>query len=69
MDSNAKIFMTISIISWTLLLITGWMSFGVPKMDDGLDDNGTLFWLIDHINKDYAYSNSLDIYYIIFYSI
>ena len=30
---------------------------------------GTLFWLIDHINKDYAYANSFDIYYILFYII
>ena len=69
MDSNSKIFMSLSIISWTLLLITGWMSFGVPKIDNGLGDKGTLFWLTDHINKDYAYSNSFDVYYILFYII
>ena len=66
MDSNSKIFMSLSIISWTLLLITGWMSFGVPKIDNGLGDKGTLFWLTDHINKDYAYSNSFDVYYILY---
>ena len=69
MDSNSKIFMAISIISWTLLLITGWMSFGVPKIHNGLGDNGTLFWLIDHINKDEVYANSFDVYYILFYII
>jgi hypothetical protein len=67
MDSNSKIFMAISITSWTLLLITGWMSFGVPKIHNGLGDNGTLFWLIDHIHKDQVYSNSFDVYYILFY--
>lgn len=69
MDSNSKIFIAISIISWTLLLITGWMSFGVPKINNGLGNNGTLFWLIDHINQDCAYSNSFDVYYILFYII
>ena len=69
MDSNNKIFMTFSIISRILLLITGWMSFGVPKIDNGLGDKGILFWLTDHINKDYVYSNSFDVYYILFYII
>ena len=69
MDSNIKIFMAISIISWTLVLITGWMSFGVPKINNGLGNNGTLFWLIDHINKDEVYSISIDVYYILFYII
>ena len=39
------------------------------KIDNGLSDKGTLFWFTDHINKDFAYSNSFDVYYILFYLI
>ena len=66
---SKTIFIGISIISWVLLLITGWMSLGVPSFDNGLGTKGSMFWLIEHINKDYAYGNSFDIYYVIFYII
>ena len=67
MDSNA-IFTGASVICWLSLLITGWMSLGVP--DKSYYDHKILVtWLMEVLNKDYVPGNSFDIYYVLFYMI
>ena len=67
MDSNT-IFTGVSIICWLSLLITGWMSLGVPDKSYG-DDKVLVTWLMEALNKDYVPGNSFDIYYVLFYMI
>lgn len=68
MDSN-NIFKGVSIFSWVLLLITGWMSFGVPKIEYSLVPKIYGFWLMEFVCKDVAILNSFDIYYVLFFMI
>ena len=68
MDSNI-IFKGVSIFSWVLLLITGWMSFGVPKIEYFSDPKIFGFWLMEFVCKDVAILNSFDIYYVLFFMI
>ena len=68
MDSN-NIFKGVSIFSWVLLLITGWMSFGVPKIEYFSDPKIFGFWLMEFVCKDVALLNSFDIYYVLFFMI
>lgn len=74
---NNMIFMVISIISWALLIVTGWMSFGVPKVSTfctyGKDKEGIckiiITWLSIHYNKDSFEINTMPvtINYIVFF--
>jgi len=67
MDSN-PIFTGASVICWLSLLITGWMSLGVP--DSGLTDDKILVtWLMETISEDPEKGNSFDIHYVLFYMI
>ena len=68
MDSN-NIFKGVSIFSWVLLLITGWMSFGVPKITYFSDPKIFGFCLFLFVCKDVALLNSFDIYYVLFFMI
>ena len=63
------IFAIISTLSWFLLLLTGWISLGVPSVKDEGDHKANIFWLINHVNWNNAYGNPIDIHYVIFYMI
>ena len=67
MDSQ-NIFTGITVISWLTLLITGWMSFGVPNVDE-INKNTIVVWLMQYYSDDVVFANSFDIYYILFYMI
>lgn len=36
-EQDNQIFILISLVSWLGLVITGWMSLGVPKIENGDD--------------------------------
>ena len=67
MDSQ-NIFTGITVISWLILLITGWMSLGVPSFSV-LDIKIIVVWLMHICNEDWVFGNSFDIYYVLFYMI
>lgn len=63
-----QMFMFISLVSWLGLVITGWMSLGVPdeKYDD--EDKIWVFWTYSIVaNSDFKDFNPLVIYYVLFY--
>lgn len=66
LSGNDKIFMYISILFWVLLLITGWICFFVPDVEDKL----TIVWnyLIYNSNK-FFFPYPLLIHYVLFYMI
>lgn len=68
MGDDKNIFTGISIISWLMLLITGWMSLGIPSFSI-LDYEFSIFWLSGYVNKDLVFGNSIDIYYVLLYMI
>lgn len=68
MGDDKNIFTGISIISWLMLLITGWISLGIPSFSF-FDYELSIFWLSSYINKDIVFGNSFDIYYVLFYMI
>ena len=61
MDSDT-LFMGISIISWFLLLITGWMSFGVPTLSYIKDEKVLVFWLMECMSYHRYTLNSFNIH-------
>ncbi len=67
-EGQNPIFMSISVLSWLLLLITGWMCFGVPK-DKNPDEYIFTFWLHPVAKEKNGIPEPLYIYYILFYLI
>ena len=67
-EGQNPIFMSISVLSWLLLLITGWMCFGVPK-DKNPDEYIFTFWLHPVAKEKNGMTEPLYIYYILFYLI
>lgn len=67
-EQNNQMFMLISLVSWLGLVITGWMSLGVPDIELPGDDKVWVFWTyIIFTNKDYIIKEPLFIYYVLFY--
>ena len=68
MDSDT-LFMGISVISWLLLLITGWLSFGLPTLSYVKDEKVLVVWLMECLSYNRYSLNSFNIHYVLFYMI
>lgn len=70
-SQNSEIFKIVSIISWVMLAITGWMSFGVPDFEINYYFSKYkvwIFWTYGIINSnDLISASPLVIYYVLFY--
>ena len=77
MSGSNGIFLIISIVSWISVLVTGFMSFGVPKIEfDGVDFDTFKYkkyrfivtWLSYYIlSKDYDLKMPATMNYVVFY--
>jgi hypothetical protein len=68
-EQDNQMFMLISLVSWLGLVITGWMSLGVPNIEYG-DDKVWIFWSYAIFNNDdYISDEPLVIHFVLFYMV